>query len=152
MNDMNQKESGKELSLMIMMAFFIVSFLLLVMFGTGVYRNISVSEEESSLSRTLSSYLHTASKMNEARISHEVREGRTVLVVEDGTSGYGKRIYMNEGHLVEEFARLNDDLHVDSAMKIAETDVFEIEEVSETLLKVVTSDGNVYIFKWRTEE
>ncbi len=65
---MNKKENKNELSLMIMMAFFIIGFLLLVLFGTKIYQSISVNEAQSSLSRTLSSYLHTASKMNEAGI------------------------------------------------------------------------------------
>ena len=130
---------------MIMTAFFIMSFLLLVIFGTGIYRNISVSREESSLSRTLSSYLHTASKMNEAGIYSENRDGKLVLVIKDSDTGYGNRIYLHEGYLVEDFGKLDDQLYPDSALKIAQTSVFEIEKMNEDLLKVKTSDGDVYI-------
>ncbi len=142
---MNRKENSKEFSLMIMTAFFIMSFLLLVIFGTGIYRNIAVSQEESSLSRTLSSYLHTASKMNEAGIYTENKDGRLVLVIKDSDTGYGNRIYLHEGYLVEDFGKLDDQLYPDSALKIAETSVFEIEKVNEDLLKVKTNDGDVYI-------
>ncbi|MBR4471227.1 MAG: DUF4860 domain-containing protein [Erysipelotrichaceae bacterium] len=142
---MNRKENSKEFSLMIMTAFFIMSFLLLVIFGTGIYRNISVSREESSLSRTLSSYLHTASKMNEAGIYSENRDGKLVLVIKDSDTGYGNRIYLHEGYLVEDFGKLDDQLYPDSALKIAQTSVFEIEKMNEDLLKVKTSDGDVYI-------
>lgn len=130
---------------MIMTAFFIMSFLLLVIFGTGIYRNISVSREESSLSRTLSSYLHTASKMNEAGIYTESKDGKLVLVIKDSDTGYGNRIYLHEGYLVEDFGKLDDQLYPDSALKIAQTSVFEIEKMNEDLLKVKTSDGDVYI-------
>ena len=130
---------------MIMTAFFIMSFLLLVIFGTGIYRNISVSREESSLSRTLSSYLHTASKMNEAGIYSESKDGKLVLVIKDSDTGYGNRIYLHEGYLVEDFGKLDDQLYPDSALKIAQTSVFEIEKMNEDLLKVKTSDGDVYI-------
>lgn len=142
---MNRKENSKEFSLMIMTAFFIMSFLLLVIFGTGIYRNISVSREESSLSRTLSSYLHTASKMNEAGIYSESKDGKLVLVIKDSDTGYGNRIYLHEGYLVEDFGKLDDQLYPDSALKIAQTSVFEIEKMNEDLLKVKTSDGDVYI-------
>lgn len=142
---MNRKENSKEFSLMIMTAFFIMSFLLLVIFGTGIYRNISVSREESSLSRTLSSYLHTASKMNEAGIYTESKDGKLVLVIKDSDTGYGNRIYLHEGYLVEDFGKLDDQLYPDSALKIAQTSVFEIEKMNEDLLKVKTSDGDVYI-------
>ncbi|MBQ6335383.1 MAG: DUF4860 domain-containing protein [Erysipelotrichaceae bacterium] len=148
---MKEKQSSNEFSLMIMTAFFIMSFLLLVIFGTGIYRNIAVSQEESSLSRTLSSYLHTASKMNEAGIYSEVKEGHEVLVVKDGDTGYGNRIYLLDGYLVEDFGRLDDELHTASALKIAQTAVFEIKELSETLLKVTTSDGNVFISRVKGE-
>lgn len=130
---------------MIMTAFFIMSFLLLVIFGTGIYRNISVSREESSLSRTLSSYLHTASKMNDAGIYTESKDGKLVLVIKDSDTGYGNRIYLHEGYLVEDFGKLDDQLYPDSALKIAQTSVFEIEKMNEDLLKVKTSDGDVYI-------
>lgn len=142
---MNRKENSKEFSLMIMTAFFIMSFLLLVIFGTGIYRNISVSREESSLSRTLSSYLHTASKMNDAGIYTESKDGKLVLVIKDSDTGYGNRIYLHEGYLVEDFGKLDDQLYPDSALKIAQTSVFEIEKMNEDLLKVKTSDGDVYI-------
>ena len=130
---------------MIMMIFFIVSFLMLVIFGTQIYRSISVSKEESSLSRTLSSYLHTASKMNEAKISVEQRQGRNVLIIEDSDTGYGKRIYVHEGYLVEDFAGIDDELYADSALRIGKTAVFETEWIRDDLLKITTDDGIVFI-------
>lgn len=142
---MNRKENRNELSLMIMMAFFILSFLLLVLFGTKIYQSISLSQQESSLSRTLSSYLHTASKMNEAGIYTETKEGKKVLVIRDGDTGFGNRIYLHEGYLVEDFGKLDDELNEASAIQIAKTSIFEIEEVSDTLLKVTTEDGEVFI-------
>ena len=149
---MKNGKSNSQFSLMIMTAFFIMSFLLLVMFGTGVYRNVAASQEESSLSRTLSSYLHTASKMNEALIGFEQKEGKTILTVAEANSAFVNRIYLEDGYLVEDFARADDELHGKSAMKIAKTDIFEIEEVSDTLLKIATSDGIVYISRFKGEE
>ncbi len=130
---------------MIMTAFFMLSFLLLVIFGTQIYRNIALSQEESSLSRTLSSYLHTASKMNEARIGTKTMEGRTVLVIEDSDTGFGNRIYLEDGYLVEDFSLLDDELHTASATRIGQTDLFETKWIRDDLLEVTTSDGIVYI-------
>ncbi len=142
---MNRNKDSKELSLLLMMSFFIVSFLLLVSFGTKIYRNIASTQESSALSRTLSSYLHTASKMNEAGIYVEQKQGKEVLVIVDGDTGFGNRIYLQEGYLVEDFARLDDELYTDSAIRIAPTSLFEIEKVDEDLLKIRTDDGIVYI-------
>ena len=142
---MNRKENGNEFSLLIMMAFFILSFLLLVVFSTGVYRSIALSQEQSSLSRTLSSYLHTASTANEAGIYYEQKEGKTVLVIRDELEGFGNRIYLSEGYLVEDYGRLEDKLHTQSATKIAANQTFLIEEVNEELLKITTDDGEVFI-------
>ena len=135
-----------------MTAFFMVSFLLLVSFGTRIYRYISLSQEESSLSRTLSSYLHTACKMNEAGIYTEEKQGKTVLVIREGNTAYGNRIYLHEGYLVEDYARLSDELYMDSATKIAKTSVFTISEVSDRLYKIVTDDGEVYISHMKGRE
>lgn len=148
---MNKKENKNELSLMIMMAFFIIGFLLLVLFGTKIYQSISINEQQSSLSRTLSSYLHTASKMNEAGIYTETRDGKLVLVIRDSDTGFGNRIYLHEGYLVEDFGMLEDELHADSAMQIARTSIFEIEEISEDLLKITTEDGEVFISRFEKE-
>ena len=142
---MNVKQTRKEFSLMIMTAFFVMSFLLLVSFGTRIYRSIAVSGEETSLSRTLSSYLHTASKMNEAGIFIQEKEGKTILCIREETTDYGNRIYLHEGYLVEDFGRLDGDLYADSAMKIAPCTVFEIERVNDALMKIVTDDGEVFI-------
>ena len=149
---MNKEENKNELSLMIMMAFFIIGFLLLVLFGTKIYQSISVNEAQSSLSRTLSSYLHTASKMNEAGIYTENKEGKLVLVIKDGETGFGNRIYLHEGYLVEDFGMLEDELHADSAMRIAKTSVFEIEEIRDDLLKITTEDGAVFISRFEKED
>ncbi len=142
---MKRKEKQSEFSLLIMTAFFLMSFLLLVIFGTGVYRSISLSRQRSSFSRVLSSYLHTASKMNEAGIYVERKEGRDVLVIKDGDTGFGNRIYLNEGYLSEDFGKLDDELHPSSALKIAKTSLFLIEEIGGDLLKITTDEGVVYI-------
>ncbi|MCR4632980.1 MAG: DUF4860 domain-containing protein [Erysipelotrichaceae bacterium] len=149
---MKKNENKNELSLMIMMGFFIISFLLLVLFGTKIYQSISKNEEESALSRTLSSYLHTASKMNEAGIYTEEKEGKLVLVVKDGDTGFGNRIYLHEGYLVEDFGKLDDGLNASSALQIGETSLFEVEKISESLLKISTSDGQVYISLFEKED
>ena len=98
------------------------------------------------------SYLHTASKMNEAGIYTEEKEGKLVLTVKDGDTGFGNRIYLHEGYLVEDFGKLDDELNASSAMQIGETSVFEVEKISESLLKISTSDGQVYISLFEKED
>ena len=146
---MNKEKTGNEFTSLIMTAVFMVGFLLLVIFGTGIYRNITNTREEANLSRTLSSYLHTASKMNEAGIEIDTIEGQKVLVIADGDTGFGNRIYLNEGYLVEDYGMLGDELHRSSALKIAETSIFELEEISDTLIRATTDDGDVFLTRMK---
>ena len=146
---MKKEKTGNEVTSLIMTAVFMVGFLLLVIFGTGIYRNITNTREEANLSRTLSSYLHTASKMNEVGIEIDTIEGQKVLVIADGDTGFGNRIYLNEGYLVEDYGMLGDGLNRNSALKIAETSIFELEEISDTLIRATTDDGDVFLTRMK---
>ena len=134
-------------------AFFLGCFLLLVIFGTGLYSNIAGRQSANNQERTVLAYLLTVTKMNEADISIEKDETYgNVLIVEDTGTGYGNRIYISEGYLVEDYGRVDGALMPDYATRIGETSLFETEKISETLLKLETDQGDVFVhIRKRTE-
>ena len=75
-----------------------------------------------------------------------------ILIVEDTGTGYGNRIYINEGYLVEDYGKVDGALMPDYATRIGETSRFETEKISETLLKLETDQGDVFVhIRKRTE-
>ena len=127
-------------------AFFLGCFLLLVLFGTNIYRNIAGRQAANNDQRAILSYLLTTTKMNETRITERQDDKfGELLVVEDAGTGYGNRIYVNEGYLVEDYGKVEGPLMPDYAIRIGETDTLEIEKVNEKLMKVTTDEGSVFI-------
>ena len=129
-------------------AFFLGCFFLLLMFGTGAYRKIVNMETEVNQTRALSSYLLTVSKMGEADISvsHDSEVG-SMLMIEDRDTGYGNRIYLYEGYLIEDYGEIGGRLFPDAGIKIAPSGMFEIRELDDDLLRIETSAGIVYIHR-----
>ena len=142
---MKQKESYSGLFIIGITAFFLGCFMLLIVFGVGVYRNVVEMQNSTNDLRSLSSYLLTVSKVGETGISVEEGAYGKMLVIEEGDTGYGNRIYVYEGELLEDFGKINGKLYPDAAIRIAETDIFTIEELENKLLKITTSAGSVYI-------
>ena len=142
---MKKKESYSGLFIIGITAFFLGCFMLLIVFGVGVYRNVVEMQNRTNDLRSLSSYLLTVSKVGETGISVEEGAYGKMLVIEDGDTGYGNRIYVYEGELLEDFGKISGKLYPDAAIRIAKTDVFTIEELENDLLKITTSAGSVYI-------
>ncbi|MBQ6126170.1 MAG: DUF4860 domain-containing protein [Erysipelotrichaceae bacterium] len=142
---MKKKESYSGLFIIGITAFFLGCFMLLIVFGVGVYRNVVEMQNSTNDLRSLSSYLLTVSKVGETGISVEEGAYGKMLVIEDGDTGHGNRIYVYEGELLEDFGKIGGKLYPDAAIRIAETEVFTIEELKNDLLKITTSAGSVYI-------
>ena len=143
---MKKKESYSGLFIIGITAFFLGCFMLLIVFGVGVYRNVVEMQNQTNSLRSLSSYLLTVSKVGETGISVEEGAYGKMLVIEDGDTGYGNRIYVYEGELLEDFGKIGGKLYPDAAIRIAETEIFTIEELKNDLLKITTSAGSVYIY------
>ena len=127
-------------------AFFLGCFLLLVVFGTGIDSNIARRQKANNQERTVQAYLLTVTKMNEADISIAKDETYgNVLIVEDAGTGYGNRIYISDGYLVEDYGKVDGALMPDYATQIGESSHFETEKINENLLKLVTDQGSVFV-------
>ena len=142
---MKKDGSYSGIYIIVLTMFFLGCFLLLVLFGTRGYRQVALRQAANNQHRALLAYLQTVTRSSETAI--EVREGEngTVLVVADGDTGFGSRIYIYEGSLVEDYGKLSAGLMPAGAIRIAETEQFAIETVREGLLRITTDEGSVYI-------
>ena len=96
-------------------------------------------------SRALLSYFSTTVKGYDTAGAVSVRDSDygQVLVIEDGGSGYGLRIYQYQGSLVEDYASLASALSPEEAQVIGETATFALCFQRDDLLSSETDVGNV---------
>ena len=128
-------------------ALFLAGFFLLVTFGAQSYRNTVDGQTQNADGRALLSYLTTTAEAYDTAGAITVRNDATygtVLVIEDGGSGYGLRIYCHEGSLVEDYAGLEAALNPDDAQTIGATTTFTVDQPQPHLLSVTTDAGTVY--------
>ena len=128
-------------------ALFLAGFFLLVVLGAHAYRNTVRVQTGNNQGRALLNYFATCVSANdsEGAVSVEDSEYGTVLVVRDGDTGYGMRIYRCGDGLVEDYARLDAPLSPDRAMQIGDTSLFSVEEVSGDTLRVTTDAGSILL-------
>ncbi len=127
--------------------FFMMGLLLLVAVGAGTYRDIARGQSQNNEGRALLSYLSTCVRTNdtESGISVSWEEEGPVLTIADGSSGFGLRIYQREGHLLENYGRLEEDLNPSIAQVIGETGEFRVEEPEKGTYVVITDAGRVML-------
>lgn len=130
-------------------ALFLLGFLLLIVFGAGVYKDTVEKQDGNNQTRALRSYLVTCSQAAspedvEVKDEGEGPEGQ-VLVIRDGGSGYGLHIFLHEGQLKEYYGRLDTVLDPDEAKPIAETSGFDVEKLTEEAYAVTTDAGRAIL-------
>ena len=136
---------GKGLYTIAISTMFLGGFLLLVLFGTASYKRVNSLQEENGFQRTILSYLSVTLKSDRAaEIIVEEKEGVRVLTVAEKEGGFGKRIYLYEGHLVEDYGKLSERLFPKDATVIGEDSRFEIS-LEDDLLRIETDQGTVLI-------
>lgn len=119
-------------------------FFFAVVFGAGIYRSTVSGQEKNNGDRALNSYVLTNIKSGDAQgaVSIYDVDGNPVIAVEDGDSGYGIRIYQNDGRLAGDYGQLDKALNPAKAMMIGETKVFRVEALENNLYKVTTDAGS----------
>lgn len=137
---------GSGIYIIAITAFFLGCFLLLVVFGTGIYGSIASRQSANNQHRAVLAYLLTVTKMNENDIYvNEDPDFGHVLIVEDAGTGYGNRIYINEGYLVEDYGKTGGALMPDYATRIGEASFLETEMIEDDLYKLTTDHGSVFV-------
>ena len=125
---------------------FLVGFFLLVVFGAQSYRNTVAVRNDNMESRAVLSYLSTTIRGydSEGAVHAEDTEYGQMLVVADGESGYGLKIYCYEGDLIEEYASLTAPLAPGHAQKIGRSGRFDVK-IQDHLVRVDTDAGHVLV-------
>ena len=128
-------------------ALFLAGFLLLVVFGARSYQSTVTGQNENMKSRSLLSYLATTVHGYDTgdAVTVEDSEHGPLLVIADGNTGYALRIYRYEGALVEDYAVQTAPLAPERAQVIGSTDIFEIEQLSDSLFRIATDEGSVLL-------
>ena len=126
-------------------ALFLLGFLLLIIFGAGVYRDTVTTQDENNQSRALRSYLVTCTSSASAddvelKEAGDGIEGQ-ILTIRDSGTEYGLQVFLRDGMLVESYCRLDQMPDVETAQPIAATSVFEVEQISEGTYAVITDAG-----------
>ena len=144
-----RKQPSQGLFMIGIAVLFLAGFLMLVIFGAQIYRNVVAGENKNMHTRALSAYLSTAVRNNDTAGAVKTQSDPDfgqVLVIADGDTGYALRLYKdNEGRLLEDLAPIGDPLWPESAQAISDTDVFEISELNNGLISVRTDEGSVLL-------
>lgn len=125
---------------------FLAGFFMLVVFGAQSYRNTVAVQNDNMESRAMLSYLSTTIKgydSSDAVLLRDTPYGQ-MLVIADGDSGYGLKIYCYEGNLIEEYTSLAAELSPERAQTIGQTDLFRVE-IDDDLVRVETDAGRVMV-------
>ncbi len=128
-------------------ALFLAGFFLLVVFGAQSYRNTVAGQSANMHKRELLSYLSTAVKACDSRGAVSLREDPdfgSVLVLEDGNSGYALRVYRKDGMLLEDYAADELPLRPEEAQELGETATFHAV-LENGLLRIETDEGSVLL-------
>lgn len=141
-----KKEGGLSgIYTMAVAGFFLAGFFLTVVFGAQTYRQIVAGQTRNNQARALLSYISTCVRQNDTpgAVSVLEEEGRPVLSIADGDTGYALRIYQEGDSLVEDYGEAGSQLYPAAAQTIGETRVFRIEELGGDTYAVVTDAGRV---------
>lgn len=135
--------------MIVIAAFFLVGFLLLVVFDARIYRNAVAAQEQNNQTRALLSYLAASVRSNDAGASILVRadgpEDSDVLVIRDA-AGYAQRIYRYDSYLVEDYAAADAAYDPEDALSIGRTETFSIDYNMENgMLHIVTDEGEAVL-------
>ena len=89
---------------MVVAGLFLAGFFLTVVFGAQTYRQIVAGQTRNNQARVLLSYISTCVRLNDTpgAVSVLEEEGRPVLSIADGDTGFALRIYQEGDRLVED--------------------------------------------------
>ena len=130
-----RKGTGDILSTLTIAVLFLV-ILLLVVFSASSYKQATDIQNGNNNRRALLSYVTSCVRENSGS-DIEIKDfgGAKGLAISADNDEFERRIYMKDGKLMEE----------EEALVIAETDVFEVNEVKGGMLEIKTDAGSSYV-------
>lgn len=132
----------------LLFALFVVTLLMALLVGTGVYRTLYDVRTDANETRLGLNLIANSVRANDAVDAVAVGsgpEGRSLVLVERLESGtYETRIYFFEGQIVEEYALADAAYTPEKATKIVASDLFDFA-YENGLLTVSTDQGSIDI-------
>ncbi len=120
--------------------------LLLVVFSAASYQRATASQSANDNSRAVLSYITTAVKGNgKGGVRPADFDGAPGLIIADGDTGYGQRIYLKDGKILQEYGKIDGQTDPEHALVIGEAGKLEISYVDRDVLKVATDLGTSYV-------
>jgi hypothetical protein len=96
--------------------------------------------------RIVCAYVATAVKDHDGgEVTPMDFDGHPGISIADGDTGFTHKIYLSDGQLMEEYSRSDMPVNPQTASKIGETSLFEIQYISENLLEIKTDKGASYV-------
>lgn len=139
------KSIGDILSALTIAVLFLV-ILLLVVFTARSYQHGVDSQYENDTQRIVCAYVATAVKDHDGgEVTPMDFDGNPGISIADGDTGFAHKIYLSEGQLLEEYSRADMPVNPQTASKIGETSLFEIQYISDNLLEIKTDKGASYV-------
>lgn len=141
----SKKSIGEILSALTIAVLFLV-ILLLVVFTARSYQHGVDSQYENDTQRIVCAYVATAVKDHDGgEVTPMDFDGHPGISIADGDTGFTHKIYLSDGQLLEEYSRTDMPVNPQTASKIGETSLFEIQYISENLLEIKTDKGASYV-------
>ncbi len=139
------KSIGDILSALTIAVLFLV-ILLLVVFTARSYQHGVDSQYENDTQRIVCAYVATAVKDHDGgEVTPMDFDGNPGISIADGETGFAHKIYLSDGQLLEEYSRTDMPVNPQTASKIGETSLFEIQYISDNLLEIKTDKGASYV-------
>ena len=139
------KSIGDILSALTIAVLFLV-ILLLVVFTAKSYQHGVDSQYENDTQRIVCAYVATAVKDHDGgEVTPMDFDGHPGISIADGETGFAHKIYLSDGQLLEEYSRADMPVNPQTASKIGETSLFEIQYISDNLLEIKTDKGASYV-------
>ena len=128
-------------------ALFLAGFLLLVIFGARIYRDIVDDRADNMRARSVLAYVHTCVRSGDAAGGVTVAQGPEgpMLVIADGDTGYGLHIYLSEGRLLESFSAMGQTPDPADAEVICAQQTFDVTALSDGVLAVECDEGRALV-------
>lgn len=142
------KDKATSLFMLAMFAFIVILSLILVVFGSNIYRSIEQARTADNVSRAGTAYIASRVAASDSADSLSRRQGPEgdMLVLTEIVNGqrYETRLYLHDGGLLEEYAVAGAALDYANATPIVDTEVFSFS-YADNVLAVTTSAGTQYV-------
>lgn len=139
------RSTGEFLSTLTIAILFLV-IILLVVFSAVSYKNGTDAKAANDNSRAVLSYVVTAVKDgSDAKIEIGGSKGESSISIVDEEAGYERRIFAEDGKLLEEYVREGSIGYKDDALVIGEVGSFDAAYTGKDILRIRTDKGTSYV-------